>query len=309
MNPHRLRYFATVARLCNFGKAAQEMNMSQPALSRQIQILESELGTTLFSRENKHVELTETGKLLLERSAALLEDIQQLKLDISKLEKRVSNHLTIGAIQSAIDNWLASRVANARQRFPEATIVLREFTSPDIVDRVRRGYLDIGVVGSLPMGSGVKVAARIHEGFYVLLSSSHRLARKPHVRLEELAGEMQVQFRNGYLIRDSVDASLKKAGVCLDVGAEVDSISAIRAFVSAASHISILPEFTARNCRKDGSIAAIPIIDIDLVRTIYVIHHSGRKLSPLAQNFLREVQSPRLDDDQPVAAPLGESTT
>lgn len=289
MNFHRLRYFVTVARVGNFGRAAQELNMSQPALSRQIQILETEVGSMLFSRENKVIHLTSSGALLLSRSAALLDDVDRLKMDIAALDRLASEHMTVGTIHSVIDGWLADAVSEARDEVPGSTVALREFTSAEIIDRVRRGYLDVGIVGAAPSGPDITIAARFREGYLAVIHRDHRLVGTREVSLVDLAGESFVQFRRGYRIRDTIDIALQDAGVPIEVLCEVESVAAIQTFVTTGRHISLLPRFTAERLERTGGLATVAILDLDISRQIFVIVNTDRPPGRLRRRFLEKV--------------------
>jgi DNA-binding transcriptional LysR family regulator len=290
MNFQRLRYFQAVASLGNFGRAAQVLNISQPALSRQIQILEAEVGSMLFSRENKLIELTPNGQLLKARSVAILEDVKQLKVDMALRDRLSSEHFVIATIQSMVDGWLIDDVAETLSEFPGSRVDLRELPSGEIIDRVRRNYVDIGVVGASPIGSDITIAASFKEDYLAVMHFRHRLASQGPISLVELSKECFVHFHRGYRIRDTFDAVFNEAGLRLAVSCEVDSVGAIQTFVATGNYITLLPRFTAERMQKAGGLIVAQAVDLELSRYIHVISNSNRRPKKITRRFLERIR-------------------
>jgi DNA-binding transcriptional LysR family regulator len=181
----RLGYFVAVAEDRNFTRAAQRLHVAQPALSRQIRLLESELGVELLKRTTHDVELTEAGALLLHRAPQLLADADALWRDVARLATGEQGSLTLAYGSSAGYETAPRLLGVLADRLPDLKVTTRVLPAPEILAGVADGSLDAGIVRCAPPGPQTHLLR--HEPQGVLLPRTHPLAASETVALDALA--------------------------------------------------------------------------------------------------------------------------
>ena len=143
-----LRYFLTVAKEQNFTKAAEQLNITQPTLSRQLSALEDEIGKALFIRGNRSVTLTETGVLLKRRALEILDLEEKMMNELLEKEELIEGTITIGCGEFAAVERLAEICKIYKQKYPMVQIVLHTATADSVYDMMNQGLVDIGLFRS-----------------------------------------------------------------------------------------------------------------------------------------------------------------
>ena len=140
-----LRYFLTVAKEQNFTKAAEQLNITQPTLSRQLSALEDEIGKALFIRGNRSVTLTETGMLLKRRALEILDLEEKMMNELMEKEELMEGTITIGCGEFAAVETLAEICKVYKQKYPMVQIALHTATADSVYDMMNQGLVDIGL--------------------------------------------------------------------------------------------------------------------------------------------------------------------
>jgi DNA-binding transcriptional LysR family regulator len=286
MNFNRIRYFQSVATLQSFRRAAEVVGISQPSLSRQIKILEHECGAALFHRVSNRIHLTPTGQLLLDRSASLLAEMEQLKKGISDLQSGERAHLVVGAIQSTLDHPIPAAINIMRKRHPGLHIAVRGSQSIEIIERVSRGHLDVCVVATPVADPRIIVELLAREHYAAVVPATCSLARQAKVKIRDLAAETLITFPKGFGIRDMIDAAALKTGVRLEAVVELESIEAIKALVGYGAGISILPRSATLCSLSRSGVAIVAIDDPILVRDIVAARLASQLNNSLIDQFV-----------------------
>ena len=185
----RLRYFLAVAGERNFTRAAERLHVAQPALSRQVRLLERELGVELVRRTTHTFELTEAGEFLLERGPGLLEAADALSRAMRAFGSGELGHVVVAYGASASYDTAPRLLRALAERLPELEIKTRVMAVAEIVAGIGDGSVDVGVVRCPPEVAGVHSQLLRLESQGVLVRSDHRLARRRDVRLDDLSDE------------------------------------------------------------------------------------------------------------------------
>lgn len=143
-----LQYFVTVAEELNFSHAAEKLNMSQPPLSNQIRQLEEDLNTQLFIRGKRHLTLTDSGRLLLRRSREILEMADKTRGEISSLGGELSGSIALGQVEGRAPFIDGDVIRGFSEEYPLVEYTLWNGSSDDVIDRIFRGLLDVGVIAA-----------------------------------------------------------------------------------------------------------------------------------------------------------------
>lgn len=184
-----LNYFLAVAREENFTKAAQQLHLTQPTLSRQIADLEQELGVKLFIRSNHNIILTEEGMILKRRAQEILSLADKTKRDFMQKEEALSGTISIGSGEFCSTEYLAKIIAQFRKQYPNVKYEIYSGNASNIRDYIERGFLDIGLMSEpIDMRKYNFLDMPIKEQWGVFVPINSRLSEKESISPEDLAG-------------------------------------------------------------------------------------------------------------------------
>lgn len=247
------RYFQAVAQELHFGRAAARLHIAQPALSRQIQQLEEEIGTPLLRRTQRRVELLPAGQVFLERSNLVLEEVERAVIDARRTGAGEFGRLSVGFIHSSTYGLLPSIVERFRHLYPDIELELHEMPIAEQHVALTRGVIDIGLLRPQPAPAELEVQPVLEDPFLVAVPHAHRLAKRDAVRLEELAGEPMVMFprRGSPLFHSRIMAMCERAGFTPRVVQQATQIHTVAGLVGAGIGLAIIPG-TARNLQPPG---------------------------------------------------------
>jgi DNA-binding transcriptional LysR family regulator len=286
MEFYQLNYFLRVVEARSITRAAEELNLAQPALSQQIRKLEDELGTPLLIRGRRETIPTEAGRKLVEHSRLIREMVSQATLSIRNLVELRSGNLSIATIPTVSSRLLPQWIADFRQKYPEIDLVLREGPSDQVENWVLSGECEIGFT-QLPAGNtGLKTVDLIRDRFVVLLPESHPLASKDTTVFSRLRGEPMILYRGGKL-GDFVLSRCRASNWEPKIVCETNEFETLRALVQAGLGIAIVPEIAAPNSIRLPKMAAISLKDHRMQRRIGLIHRNSPDPSPAAAAFMQ----------------------
>jgi DNA-binding transcriptional LysR family regulator len=233
-----LEAFVAVAEELHFSRAAERLQMAQPPLSYRIQQLEKELKVRLFIRNTRSVTLTEAGERLLGPARKVLADLEIAKASVSSLTAGISGRVKIGFAGASTSKILPLLAQEVRRRYPGIDLVLQGQVYADAaLDQVASGRLDMGFV-RLPIRRP-EIASRVieHERLICALPSSHPLAGRREIRLEELAEDPFISFPagSGSTLRTALLDTCAKAGVTPRIVQEAPDSYTILALVAAGA--------------------------------------------------------------------------
>lgn len=241
-----LRYLVAVADSRHFGRAARRCFVSQPTLSAQIRKLEDYLGVQLIERQPKRVTLTEAGEEIVARSREMLRAGDEV-LELARSRRDpLAGRLRVGLIPT-IGPYLLPRVApTARKALPRLTLLLYEFRTEALLEKLRAGELDVGIL-ALPVElDGLQARELFHEPFLAALPRGHRLAKRTALRVEDLGEEPLLLLEEGHCLRDQALAVCSRAGAEESQDFRATSLETLRQMVASGAGITLLPELACR---------------------------------------------------------------
>jgi DNA-binding transcriptional LysR family regulator len=194
METRRLEYFRAVAEDGNFSRAAARLNMTQPALSQQIQRLEQEVGADLFDRTSRPVVLTDIGERLLVHSAELLDHVRSIERLRTAAGRGETGTLRIGVIPAMLFGGLPARLRAFRRLYPDVHVSLHRMDTAPLLDMLEAGRLDVGFVHARPDPPVLRHRALDRSPLAVALPTDHPLAGAAELRLADLRAEPLVLF-------------------------------------------------------------------------------------------------------------------
>ena len=297
MELRHLRYFVAVAEELHFGRAAEALGISQPPLSQQIQALEQELGVRLFERSNRHVALTDAGRLFLEETRQTLAQVGK-SVDVARRAQQGEiGELQIGFTASAPFVSIIPRAVYAfRQAFPAVHLDLQEMTSSQVSQALMDRKVQIGMIRPLELPAELEAVELLSEPLVALLHAGHPLASdgEAGLALAELTNEPFVFFPRSYgtgLYGQFFNLA-RQAGFTPRVAQEAHEALTIIGLVAAGLGVSMLPA-SFRRIRIDGVVFR-PLLDPGATTAVWLVKRR-QEHSPLARAFIdlltREVQA------------------
>jgi len=278
MQLHHLRYFEAVARHGHVTRAAHELHIAQPSLSKQIQALEAELGVVLFDRVGRRVELTEAGRLLLPYARRVLREVADARRALQQWGSLEHGQVAIGAPPTVGAHVLPRALAAFHQRYPAIELRLLEMGAARLAVLLEEGAIDLAVI-SVPF-PGLASAELFSEELVVAVAQDHPLAQQRTIRSAELAEEQFILFPEGYELRSRTLEFCRAAGfepqVALD-GGETDTVMRL---VAAGLGVALAPRLALEGV---AGIVGLRVADVELERTLRLIWHPERSRSPAAE--------------------------
>ncbi len=238
---HQLRYFVAVAEDGQFTRAAEHLEVAQPSVSAQIRRLETLLGTPLFHRGPGPVTLTDAGDTLLPIARRVLADLASIEDEISGLAKLLSGHVAVGATPSLSTTLLPTVLGRFHRLHPGVAIRVSEQGSPQLVDELLAGTLDLALAIAPVQSRGLASIALAEEELVVVTTPDHPLVRRRSVTVPELAEHPMVMFRPGYELRTSTLAIFAEHGVEPTVAVEGGEMGSVLALVAAGLGAAVVP--------------------------------------------------------------------
>ena len=205
MELDQLRYFLQVARKGNFTRAAEDLMISQPALSRSIQKLEEELGQPVFERKTRSVSLTDAGTLLQARAQQVLSILEDTKAEIT--DNGVSGRVRVGAIPTIAPYFLPEILRRFSAAHPKATLIVQENTTDVLLKSCTQGEIDMAIVALPVPVKYLEVEELFKEELFLVLPPDHELVNKPKIRLVDVEPFPFVLLDEAHCLSDNIVCS------------------------------------------------------------------------------------------------------
>ena len=287
MELNQLRYFVAVAELRHFTRAARNLRIAQPSVSRAIRVLEEELGTPLFHRMKGNVALTSAGEVLLPWARRVLADVDGAALEVRELADLRRGRLAVGATPSLTTTLLPPALARFHAAFPGVELVLHEAGSRDLVRELEQGALDIALV-ILPLRHEMlETTPLLREELVVAVASDHTLASRKTIAIADLKGVPLVMFRDGYDLRASTLAAFRRAGFEPTLALEGGEMDGVLRLTAAGLGVAVVPSLVIDPA---GPLRAVRLAD-PLTRTIGFANRRDRRLTRAGREFVEMVRA------------------
>ncbi|MET3662958.1 LysR family transcriptional regulator [Aquamicrobium ahrensii] len=279
-----IRAFVSVARLGSFTSAAAEMNLSQSALSRRIEKIESALGTQLFLRTTRKVSLTAFGVEFNRRSIDILHKFEEAMFGMNEATRRLGGEVTLSCMPSAVRFFLPPVLKSYRSQYPGATVNVREQGATEASIAVKRGEVDFAFNQLENPDPALAFTEILQERLVLACYKSHPLARSPRVRWADLGGQ-------DYMIvsKSSQNRLLMEQNVLNGPRAycEARHVSTLVSLVEVGVGVAAVPSI-AMPVEEHPLLVSVPLVDPIVSRTIGLITRAGQKMSPTAQSLVDE---------------------
>lgn len=275
INLRQLRYFVRIAEVGNITRAAEQLNVAQPALGLQIRQLEQDLRTELLLRHSRGVVLTEAGRLLLERARRILQDVEDTRRDIQAIAGSDQEMLSLGLTPSIMLQIGPDLLLDAKNHIPSVSLSLVEELSNGLVLALERGEVNAAFAyGVDEPRPGIDRQVLFEEELLFVRPISEE-ALPATISLAEALSHDLVQAGERDMVQKLLKAAAEKFSMPLRVLYEAQSIPAMRTLVVRGAAASFMPYGTAIEEIRSGKLATQRISDLPLKRTLYLIKPSN----------------------------------
>ena len=285
-----LRYFVAVAEELHFGRAAARLNISQPPLSQQIQMLEQQVGARLLARTNRSVALTAAGKQFLADSRQILGLVNDAAARAERLHQGEAGELRIGFTSSApFIRAVSDTLSLFRQQYPDMHLQTREMNTREQLAPLSEGALDLGLMRNTQLPESLHHEVILHEPLMAMIPRMYPLAQKPIVTLAELAKEPFVFFdpHVGTGLYDDILGMMRRYQLSPVITQEVGEAMTIIGLVAAGLGVSILPASFKKV--QLNEMCWVPIAEEDAVSEMWLVWSAHHEQSQAALRFRQQL--------------------
>ena len=270
----QLQCFSAVAKNLSYTKAAQELHLTQPAVSMQIRQLEQQAGLALTEQFGKQVHLTEAGEEVYRYARSILNQVDEMDDVLDRLKGFSGGRLRIAAISSA--NYFAPKLLGTfQQRFPDVSVSMDVTNQKAVLALVLDNEVDMAIMGQPPKDSQVVIVA----------APEHRLAKRKRIQLKELEKEVFLTREPGSGTRGAMERFFRQQKLKLTTGMGMGSLSSIKQGVQANLGLGLLPRDAAQVELQIGRLVELKVKGLPIRRHWYVVLHKGKRLSLAAEEF------------------------
>jgi LysR family transcriptional regulator, nitrogen assimilation regulatory protein len=291
MDARRLRYFATVAELGSFTKAAERLHVAQPALSRQVRQLEEELGLELFSRIGRHIRATDAGEVLLRHARTIERDFERLIEDMRARRETPNGRVTFGVPPALGDILVPPIVKRVQREYPRISISVAEGISPVLSEWVQNNKVDLAILGLACEGGedpspGLRLEVLVSEDMVVIEKPNGAKAPRTYSLARLKAKPLVLSDKFATVVR----SQLGGPDLSLSVALEIESVQAIKVMVLQGYAATILPVSMFNKEIRKGTVTASAITAHGVRRQIMLAQPSFRHLTQAAQAVARVIR-------------------
>jgi DNA-binding transcriptional LysR family regulator len=287
---HKLRVFVAVAREGNVTRAARQLSLSQPALSKQLSELEDNLSTVLFDRLPRGVRLTTAGEILLRHAERIFAAEGAAEAELAELLGLRTGRLSIGA-STTIGSYLIPSVFGAFHRaHPEVRLELEIANTSVIHAMVADGRIDLGLTEGVVPGEQLVVEIVHYDEMVAIVAKGHPLLEKKRVSAADLVRIPFICRERGSGSRDVIEAALAERGLTIAPAMALGSTEAIKNAVAAGLGVAMLSRLTVELELAMGRLELLDVRDLSIRRALHLVRLRGKHESPAVQAFVAQLR-------------------
>ena len=291
MNPVHLRTFLAVLKHLNYTRAAEELFLSQPAVSRQIRQLEQDLGLRLIEQIGKSLNLTDAGRTLADEAGKLLGNLERVTEVVRSHRSAECGRLRVGASSTPGLYLLPQVLGRFHADYPDVELHYVIENSLHIEQKIVRNELDLGFLGVHPSHHELMAEKLLDDEIVCFSNASHRLAKRRRIDATTLAGETWIIREKGSATRRRFESWLAKAGGTLGSVIELQGPEAVKALVAAGVGISFMSIHGLKRGIRRRQFKKLLVTGLRLERPICLVRHADKHTSPTMETFLTLVRA------------------
>lgn len=280
----QLQVFASVAKHLSYTRAAEELHLTQPAVSMQIKQLEKAVGLNLFEQIGKKIYLTEAGDVVLEHAISITFKLKSIENDLEQLKGIDGGRLTV-CIASTVNYFATRLISRFSQAYPSVQISLDVTNRHDLLKRLETNEPDLVLMGRPPSSADLKSTAFMDNPLVIIANPHHPLANEKNIPIKRLAGEKFVLREQGSGTRSAMEEMFKKYHVEPKVGTQLSGNESIKQAVEAGLGLALVSFHTVDLELTANRLTTLDVQHFPILKKWHIGHRSGKHLSATAQAF------------------------
>ncbi|MGZ3523683.1 MAG: LysR substrate-binding domain-containing protein [Thermodesulfobacteriota bacterium] len=301
MNLKQLEVFYLVVKKRSFTRAAEELNVTQPAVTIQVKSLEKSLNLRLIQQVGKKIQLTESGEFLYQYAEKIFDLVSDANEKMRDFKKLMRGTLRIGTTKNYARYIMPSLLSEFQRRFPGIKVILDEGNSEDMAKSVLEKKNELALISQLNLDRKIKSLFFSTVEFVLVVSPEHRFSQRKSVSLRELNGEPVILREKGSGSRAAILRKFQEYGIWPSVIIEASSLDFIVGYVKQNKGVSFMFEPDIREELARGTLKVIFVEEGKIIFFTDIIYHSEKTLSPPGQAFLNVVNDLRRESVLPTA--------
>jgi len=281
-----LEYFVEVARQKSFSKAATISHVSQSAISKMIKDLETELGTSLFNRTSKYVQLTDTGIIFLDQAQQVVIMFHNLTTEFENKIKMEKGKISIGLLPITSSTIFAELLGEFKKKYPQIEISLSEYGSKKVALAIQDGTLDTGVICIVPDNHYFDSLPFSEDPLCVIVSPQNSISQLPSIELASLCNESFVLYSKDFSLHDEIINHCRDVGFSPNVIFETSQRELMTQMVAANLGIAFLPSAVCKEL-DTKRIVSVPLTHPQIIHSMSIVWKRGRSMSHAAHLWLK----------------------
>jgi DNA-binding transcriptional LysR family regulator len=295
MNLETLHTLASIVDHGSLSAAARAKRISQPAVTKQLQRMEAEIGLPLLVRgSRRRLELTPAGERVLAFARETLARYETLERELALLKETGPGTLSLAASTIPGEHVLPGLLGEYRKAHPNVEVRVTISDTADVTTKLLEDTADVGLIGSVPTRPGLRLEQLAGDEIVLAVPPEHPFAGRATVTVEELVGQPLIQREEGSGTRRSVERALAAAGLSLPSDAPAFTLGSTQAVLQAVAEglgLGFVSTRAAARDASDGHLACVRLAGVDLTRNLYLAVLPGRVGDPLIARFMNFVQS------------------
>lgn len=280
----QLKVFESVARHLNYTRAAEELFLTQPAVSMQVKQLEESLGVALFEQLGKRIHLTEAGQEVLAYARTVTQQLDELESVLNRIKGLSGGRLRISVATTA-NYFIPTLLGTFSRRYPEVTVSLDVTNREALLRQLSENTVDLVIMGQPPSGLDVEAEAFMENPLVIVAPPGHPLAHQKKIPLKRLQEEVFLVREPGSGTRSAMERFFAEREIHLKTGMEVGSNEAIKQSVQAGLGLGLLSRATIEQELELKRLVVLDVAEFPIMRHWYVVHRRGKRLSAVAEVF------------------------
>jgi DNA-binding transcriptional LysR family regulator len=288
MDTRQLQAFCAVVEKKSFSHAAEQLGVTQPAVSLQVRALEDRVGQTLLDRSGRRVEPTEAGRRLYRSAQRMLALEEQLLDEVSADDGRLTGTLAIGASTGPCAHLVPLLLCDFQREHPDLHVALSIWDTQTVIDRVADRQLELGVVGALRRHRSLEFEPLVRDEIVLAVPPGHDAAGGT-ISLDGLKEETLIVMQEGAGVRQVVEEELRRAGLRLrgvEPKLELGLQESVKSAVAAGYGVAFISRTAIEGELAAGRLAAAQVEGVEPARQIYIVRARGRSATRAAEAFL-----------------------
>ncbi|MFD2571355.1 LysR family transcriptional regulator [Spirosoma soli] len=285
----RLNVFYTVAKRLSFTKAAAELYVTQPAVTKHIQELEHHFGTALFDRRGNQISLTTAGNLLLRHAETIMATYRQLEFDMNALKGQPGGTLRLGASTTVAQYVIPPVLARFHEQSADVSISMLSGNTEQVEQQLLNNDIDLGLVEGRTHHSDIRYTPFVKDELVLVCRADHPLADRDEITLDELRDVPFLLRERGSGSLEVIEHALRGAGVKLTdltIEMHLGSTESIKSYLSSSRCMAFVSVFAVQDELQAGTLKVVDVQDLIIQRDLYSIQLQGVS-EGLADTFMR----------------------